>query len=107
MPCYYSEAYPHNEGFFTDIEEFIEWWNEESEPGEPRPEYVWGTTCTKLAIDATDVIESACENLHEDAASDLDVDGLQAILDEWCANQANTETYSADTKYAVRIPWGD
>ena len=102
---FYSESYSSNEGYFSDIEAFMEAWNDENELGSLRPEYVWGTAKTSISIDAEDVVEAACSDLHEEAAEDLDVKGLQGVLDKWCAEQAGTVTYQQDTTYAVRVPW--
>lgn len=106
MGMYYSEHYPSNEGYFTEWEDFIDRWNDEHEPDEVRPVYVWGTTYTKLALDADSILENACDDLHDEALSNIeDKDELQTFLDNWCAEQKGTETYNADNKYAIKIPW--
>ena len=107
MEMYYSEDYPYNNGYFSEFEEFIEAWKDRHEPDEPKPKYVWGTTAVELTIDAGDILENACDELHEGAYDNLsDVEGLQKYLDEWCAKQRGTTTYYQDCKYAIEIPWG-
>lgn len=45
----YSESYGYNEGYFTDIDEFIEYCEDNDIEV---PKYVWSTTKTELSIDA-------------------------------------------------------
>lgn len=40
-----------------------------------------------IELDAEDLLENWADDRHEDAVDDLDVRGLQALLDEWCAKQ--------------------
>lgn len=97
----YSDSYPYNEGCFTDIEELIEYCNDEDIP---LPEYVWSTQKIPLSIDASSIIESACEELHEDAYENItDEDELQELLDNWCDKQSGVDSYSVNYKYAIRI----
>ena len=101
---YFSEIYPYNEGYFFDIEEFFD--AIELEEIEERPKYIWGTTRIDLKINAYDIVESACEDLHEDAFSNVtDIDELQKFLDKWCNKQSGVESYCMDYKLAIRIPW--
>ena len=63
---------------------------EEYELENPR---IYGTVELGIQIDAVDVIEGACNGLHEDAASQCDAKGLQAIIDEWGKKQTGATTY--------------
>ena len=50
------------------------------------PKYVYGTTPYSISMNAEDIIEEACDNLHEDAMScitDNDIEELQKYLNEW------------------------
>ena len=97
----YSEKYDYNEGYFTDVGEFIDYCKDNDIEV---PKYVWSTTKIGLSIDAGSVIESACDDLHEDAYQNItDEKGLQEFLDAWCAKQTGTDTYTADYKYAITI----
>jgi len=97
--CMYSESYGANNGYFFDIEELEEYCNENNIP---MPEYVWGTTVTRISMDADSIIESACEELHEDAEDQIDnrVE-LQEMLDKWCEKQSGTDTYYIDYHVAI------
>jgi len=49
---------------------------------------MWAVTAERgITLSAYDILESACDDLHEDAINDLDVDSLQVALDAWCAEQ--------------------
>lgn len=97
----YSECYSYNEGYFTNFADLIE----DCEANEVTvPEYVWSTSKITLSIDAWSVLENACEELHEDATSNLaDVDGLQKFLDQWCEEQSGVDSYSVNYKYAITV----
>lgn len=97
----YSESYGYNEGYFSDIDEFKEYCEDNDIE---IPKYVWSTEKSRISIDAANIIEQACEELHEDAYQNVtDEQGLQDFLDAWCAKQSGTETYSVDYKYAIWI----
>lgn len=97
----YSESYGYNEGYFTDIDEFIDYCEDNDIEV---PKYVWSTTKTELSIDAGNIIENACEELHEDAYQNITNENeLQEFLDTWCAKQTGTDTYTVNYKYAITI----
>jgi len=54
----------------------------------------------ELSIDASDILEDACSDLHEDAMDNISVEDekeLQLLLDKWCEdNKQGTTTYYAD-----------
>jgi hypothetical protein len=97
----YSESYGYNEGYFSDIDELIEYCEEnESEV----PKYVWSTTKNTLSIDACNIVSQACEELHEDAYQNVtDEQELQDFLDKWCNKQSGVDTFMVDYKYAISI----
>jgi poly-D-alanine transfer protein DltD len=97
----YSESYEYNEGYFSDIDELIEYCEEnESEV----PKYVWSTTKNTLSIDACNIVEQACEELHEDAYQNVtDEQELQDFLDKWCDKQSGVDTFMVDYEYAISI----
>ena len=108
MNMLYSEDYGYGEGYFTEWEEFFEYWNDNHDDSEDKPTYVWGTTSSKIGVDAADIVERATEDLHEDASSNIsdeDVNELQNYLDKWCEKQIGTTTYYMTNKYSVLIPW--
>lgn len=67
---------------------------------------MWLTEEVSISIDAGDIIENACEELHEDAydsISTLDIEKLQDYLDKWCNEQTGTKTYYPDYSKYVRV----
>lgn len=99
----YSEIYCYNEGYFSDIDELIEYCEGEELP---TPRYCWSTGIIDISMDADNLIESACEELWEESNSQIGTEErekLQAFLDEWCAKQTGTRSYSVDYKYAIQI----
>ncbi len=97
----YSDVYPYNEGYFTNIKDFIEYCIDNDIPV---PSYVWSTQKIELSMDAGSIIENACEELHEDAMDNIVGEKeLQEFLDAWCAKQTGTDTYMVDYEYAIEI----
>ncbi len=70
-----------------------------------RPERLWVTSVEKISIDAANVIEDACTNLHDDAYEQCDEASLQELLDDWCRKQTGTTTYYPRYKQYVAIDW--
>lgn len=111
----FSELYNSNEGYFTEWDDFFASWESNvfdnnltpQEELESRPKYVWGTSCTRISLGASLIIEQATGDLWEGASDNCDYKSLQEMLDKWCSEQSGTDTYWMDYKYAVRIPWED
>lgn len=98
---FYSESYRYNDGYFSEIEDLIEYC--ESEDIEI-PDYVWATQKVDLQLDACDILENACEELCEDAFDNLtDINGLQKLLDEWVSKQSGQNTYYPNYRYAIKV----
>ena len=111
---YYSDWYSNDNGYFSEFEEFFDEWLERIYDGDntddERPEFVYGTVADNLHIDAYSIVESACEDMYEDAMCDTDdksIQELQDYLDDWCAHCGIGTTYYYDKNYKVRIPWED
>lgn len=103
--CFYSEAFPYNEGYFADFHEFFDAW-EEGDPGRERPEYCFGTDKIEFHIDADQIVENACEDLYEEAYENVsNIDALQKSIDKWAKKNGPGSTYVYHTRYKVRIPW--
>lgn len=94
----YSEG--RDQYYFEGVFEYLE--DAENDGVDPE-EYLWGCVSYGLHIDADSVIDSATEEHHEDAYYECDHDGLQKLLDEWCAKQG-VETFTPDYTTAVRVP---
>lgn len=116
----YDEQSDH---YFTDENEFAEYWwdcflnNDDEDTYEFDayfekyvPKILWNCSETKLSLDADDILESACEELHEDAMDNISSDSkklLQQFLDTWCKEQTGTTTYYPcyDEYVAVKKEW--
>lgn len=69
----------------------------------PGPEYVWGCMPESLSIDALSCIESACEDLAENAYESItkdQIETLQKLLNGWCST-IDTHTFMVDESVAV------
>ncbi len=100
---YYSDIYGSNEGYFSEIEDLVDYCNDE---GIKVPDYVWGTYETQISVDAYDIIENACQDLWEgayDSIGSKDIAELEDFLDNWCANQTGTKTYTVDYRCCILI----
>jgi len=89
-----------------ELEEWIEDKESEADQSICREELrIYGTQSIELSMDASNIIEDACSDLHEDAMdniSDEDEKCLQVLLDKWCEdNRSGTTSYYAD--YTVGI----
>lgn len=98
---FYSEAYGHSEGYFSEIEDLVEYCEDR---GVKVPNYVWATTKYTIVMDAGSFIEHACEELHEDAIKHIERGKeLQDFLDAWCAKQLGVKSYTVDYNTAVLL----
>jgi hypothetical protein len=104
---YYSDKFGDNEGYFDNWDEFFDYWFDNHDEDDEKPEFVWTTIPENISMDAMSIIESATEDLYEDAYSDIsdsEIKKLQDYLDDWCKNCGVGTTYYQG-KYKVRIPW--
>lgn len=85
-----------------EIDEFLE---DHDDTADRVDLWIYGTSIMELSMDASDIIENACSDLHEDARdniSDEDEKGLQELLDYWCKrNGTGTTTYYPDYKIGI------
>ena len=91
-----------------ELEEWIEDKESEADQSICREELrVYGTYIMELSIDASDIIENACGDLHEDARDNISVQDekcLQVLLDKWCEkNKQGTTTYYADFSIGINL----
>lgn len=93
--------------YYDTVDDFFEDYccNYSDEDIHNRPERLWVTSVEKIFIDAANVIEDACTNLHEDAYEQCDEGSLQELLDDWCKKQTGTTTYYPCYKQYVVIDW--
>ena len=93
--------------YYDTVDDFFEDYccNYSDEDIHNRPERLWVTSIEKIFIDAANVIEDACTNLHDDAYEQCDEGSLQELLDDWCKKQTGTTTYYPCYKQYVVIDW--
>ncbi len=92
---YFVDAYKDNEEFADDQEMF-----------DNLPKVLWLCDNVDIFMDADSIIESACEELHEDAEDSIsneDRKELQNMLDEWCRKQTGTTTLYPNYEKYVRV----
>jgi len=69
--------------------------------------WIYGTQTIDLSMDASNIIEDACSDLHEDAMDNIsneDQAELQTLLDKWCEdNKQGTTTYYADFNVGILL----
>lgn len=93
---YYEGVFFEEEDDYEDFEQFFD---------KGVPKILWNCYPVKLEMSAKDIIESACEELYEDAYDDIsqrDEKELQKYLDDWCKEQ-NLTTYYPDYKEYVKV----
>lgn len=95
------------DSYYSEVDDFFEEYEREYSDEEcyARPERLWLCEVDEISVDAADVVESACSDLHEEAYINCDKDSLQKILDDWCKKQTGTTTYYPCYKEYVKIDW--
>lgn len=103
----YDEETDH---YFNAIEDFVDEYRDntnfanEEEMLENLPEVLWVCSEADISIDAYNIVEDACDDLHEDAFDNIsDLDELQKHLDEWCNKQSGTNSFYPCYKEYVRV----
>ena len=107
FPAAFGGGYPYNDGCFQSWEDFFDSLEDEQITSDERPMYVWAAEAVEMALDATGIVESACEDLYDDAILDVGdkaIQEMQAYLDGWKEKYGVT-AFSETHKYAIRIPW--
>lgn len=98
--------------YFSDIESFVDAYRDFDEYGSYEeminnlPEVLWLTDSVDITMDVDQIIESACEELHEDAYENISYEDrkeLQDMLDKWCSKQTGTRTVYPNYKKYVRV----
>ena len=96
-----------NDKYYYSVEDFYDTWNNSNTKLETRPQVLFATVTTRLSLNAEELLEEACEDLHEDAFNRIeedDIKELQEFLDKWCNKQKSvTETYYPDYSRYIRI----
>lgn len=95
------------EGYFSDVEEFAEWLDEQDEEeGFVRPRFVF--CCEEYPFKGLDIgslLENACEDMYEDAQDDLDgADELSTAVDVFNKANSGRISFYEDRKHKVAVP---
>lgn len=106
----YGMLYIKDYDEFVSTDSFYEWLEtklDDNEDFDKTTLKIYGTTEHSLSIDASSVIEDACEELHEDAMDDISkekISELQNFINKWCVEvEKGTITYYADERKGVII----
>ena len=98
--------------YFSDVDSFVDAYKDfdeyesEEEMMNNLPKILWLTDPVDISMDADYIIESACEELHEDASVNISSEDrreLQNMLDAWCGEQTGTRTVYPNYKKYVRV----
>lgn len=98
---YYSDYYGYNKGFFKNINDLIEYCEDENIV---IPKYVWACDELPVTINADDILYHACQEAYEGAIDNLKmVDELNQFCNEF--NEANNHiiTYYANYEIAILL----
>lgn len=95
--------------YYDAVDDFLDDYacNHEEDSDE-RPVRLWVTSVEKISVDADNILENACEELHEDAMDSICIDDkirLQEFLDDWCKKQTGTTTYYPCYEKYVIVDW--
>jgi len=100
----FLDGHGYKEGYFEDLQDLIDWLDDEET--DTRPE--WAFVCKTVPFKGPDIgniIEQCCDDMYEDAEDSLSgLDELESAIKEF--NEANREmvSYYPDYKRVVRIP---
>ena len=90
-----------------EVQEYLDDKEFDNEPIQRNNIWIYGTSAIDMSIDASDIIENACSDLHEEAENNISRQGmeeLQTFLDQWCEKYgAGTTTYYADYKVGILL----
>jgi len=100
----FDEYYDTVDDFFDD---YFGRYTDEKFNDDGRPEILWVCSVEKIHIEADNVVDNACQELHEDAYEQCDIGGLQNLLDTWCKDQTGATTYYPCFKQYVLINWDE
>lgn len=100
-----EELCGHDDGWFRDIDEIIDYCFDE-EPG-CYPEFAFCSKPEQRQIDISDVLERICEDGYEDMGDNLSgVRELEAAIHTFnVLNEDRLKVYNVDYSRKVRIPW--
>lgn len=93
-----------NDGFFGSVAEYLEWEEDEELPEEDQPSFLWATKPHHLQIDVEQIIDSAFEEMHEDAIDDVKgVEELTQAIDQFLKANEHNVSYSIDQSRVIML----
>lgn len=94
----------YGDGFFADVDELAEHLDFGDSEGD-RPQFAFCCTSRGLCFHLDNILESATEDMHEDARDDLEgVEALQTAVDAFIEANKSLLTWDVDYKRKVAIP---
>lgn len=93
-----------NSGYHESVDEFLEYWEDNRDEDDEKPEYVWACEENHFVfVDVADITERICENGWEDMDPDSlnGLKELEAAIDAF--NKANESVVSYDPDYTRAI----
>lgn len=104
----FTMVYLYEYNIFVYIDELKDMIQHLIESGKDKPKYIYGTYDEQITLDASSILNDACDDLHEDAYDNImnsgGVDELQKFLHEWADKYgACTQTYYEDFNFAILI----
>ena len=88
----YHEA---RDRYYESIDDLLEHFDDDDEE---KPQWVYPCDVEEFSLDASTILESACDDHCEEMAEEVqdDADSLQKLLDDWCKT-IRTKTWRPDT----------
>ena len=104
----YGMVYLADHDEYVEVDDLEGWIEDRSDDEDFEIGHVYATTTLELQLDAQDIVESACDEMHEDAMDSIGVVAikeLQELLDKWLVeNTRGVKTYYPDFKIAIELP---
>lgn len=97
----WDKAVCANDEYFSSMDELRDRCEAD---GDPLPFPIWGTSPMLFRLDATRMVEWACEDLYEDAMDHVSMEStmkLQELLDAWTKEHGPPEGYEQDTDIVI------
>ena len=89
--------------YYDSTDDFLEQWEVGHDEDDEIPEILWVTEELNLSFDVDNILEDACEDLHEDASDSCNREELQKLLDEYASRQQGTRSYYPCYEKYVRV----
>ncbi|MGG6283739.1 hypothetical protein ACQ4M3_19330 [Leptolyngbya sp. AN03gr2] len=99
-PIFCPFDYGSRDGYFIDLDEYLEYLEDNELE---KPEFVWGTTPKYFDISVDQILESATQEMYDDAMDDLcHIEQLQLAIDDF-VRMNPLVTYNIDYKTVILL----